>query len=59
MEDVAARKPESTGRLAFLVAAGILLSRLVGLVRLRVFSHYFGLRSDAADAVCPVHARPP
>ncbi len=34
--------------MAFLVAAGILLSRLVGLVRLRVFSHYFGL-SDAAD----------
>src|SRR5207253_8529852 len=33
-----------------LVAVGILLSRLVGLVRLRVFSHYFGLRSDAADA---------
>ncbi len=44
------RKRESTGRLAFLVAAGILLSRIVGLVRLRVFSHYFGLRSDAADA---------
>jgi putative peptidoglycan lipid II flippase len=41
---------EDTGRLAFLVAAGILLSRIVGLVRLRVFSHYFGLRSDAADA---------
>ncbi len=32
------------------MAAGILLSRLIGLVRLRVFSHYFGLRSDAADA---------
>ena len=44
------REREDTGRLAFLVAAGILLSRLVGLVRLRVFSHYFGLRSDAADA---------
>src|SRR5580700_7407444 len=41
---------EDTGRLAFLVAAGILLSRLIGLVRLRVFSHYFGLRSDSADA---------
>ncbi len=39
-----------TGRHALLVAAGILLSRLMGLVRLRVFSHYFGLRSDAADA---------
>lgn len=35
---------------AFLVAAGILLSRLMGLIRLRVFAHYFGLRSDAADA---------
>lgn len=35
---------------AFLVAAGILLSRLAGLVRLRVFSYYFGLASDAADA---------
>jgi putative peptidoglycan lipid II flippase len=34
--------------MAFLVAAGILLSRLMGLVRQRVFSHYFGL-SDAAD----------
>jgi len=44
------KKHEATGRSAFLVAAGILLSRLVGLVRLRVFSHYFGLESDAADA---------
>jgi putative peptidoglycan lipid II flippase len=35
---------------AFLVASGILLSRLAGLVRLRVFAHYFGLASDAADA---------
>ena len=41
--------PQSTARHASLVAAGILLSRLVGLVRQRVFSHYFGL-SDAADA---------
>jgi putative peptidoglycan lipid II flippase len=40
---------ENTGRHAFLVAAGILLSRLAGLVRQRVFSRYFGL-SDAADA---------
>ena len=44
------RKHEATGRSAFLVAAGILLSRIVGLVRLRIFSHYFGLESDAADA---------
>ena len=32
------------------VAAGILLSRLAGLIRLQVFAHYFGLESDAADA---------
>ncbi|MBS1819630.1 MAG: murein biosynthesis integral membrane protein MurJ [Acidobacteria bacterium] len=32
-----------------LVAAGIMLSRLAGFVRLRVFAYYFGL-SDAADA---------
>jgi putative peptidoglycan lipid II flippase len=35
---------------ALLVATGILLSRLAGLIRLRVFAHYFGLQSDAADA---------
>ena len=40
---------EATGRHAFLVAAGILASRIAGLVRQRVFGYYFGL-SDAADA---------
>src|SRR5205085_6744125 len=35
---------------AFFVAAGILLSRITGLIRQRVFSHYFGLRNDPADA---------
>jgi putative peptidoglycan lipid II flippase len=40
---------ESSGRHAFLVAAGILISRLVGLVRQGVFAKYFGL-SDAGDA---------
>ena len=35
---------------AALVAAGILISRVAGFVRMRVFAHYFGLRSDAADA---------
>jgi putative peptidoglycan lipid II flippase len=35
---------------AFFVAAGILASRVAGFVRMRVFAHYFGLRSDAADA---------
>lgn len=39
-----------TGRSAFLVGAGILCSRLAGLVRIRVFAYYFGLESDAADA---------
>lgn len=41
--------PKRTSRAAFLVAAGILLSRISGLVRDRVFAHYFG-NSDAADA---------
>jgi putative peptidoglycan lipid II flippase len=36
-------------RHALLVAAGIFLSRIAGLVRERVFAHYFG-NSDAADA---------
>ncbi len=40
---------ERTGRHAFLVAAGILLTRVVGLVRQSVFLHYFGL-TFAADA---------
>ncbi len=35
---------------AVFVAAGILVSRLTGFVRMRVFAHYFGLRSEAADA---------
>jgi putative peptidoglycan lipid II flippase len=33
-----------------LVAFGIFCSRLTGFVRQRVFAHYFGLQSDAADA---------
>src|SRR5262245_15360736 len=39
-----------TQRSAMMVAAGIFLSRLAGLIRIRVFAHYFGLQSDAADA---------
>ncbi len=39
----------SAGKSAFLVAAGIFLSRIAGLVRDRFFAHYFG-NSDAADA---------
>jgi putative peptidoglycan lipid II flippase len=45
------RKPSSHPRAgAVLVAIGIFVSRIFGLVRVRVFSHYFGLQSDAADA---------
>ena len=40
----------SAGRSAALIAAGILLSRIAGLVRQRVFAHYLGLW-DAADAL--------
>ena len=39
----------STGRSAFFVGAGILISRIVGLIRQRIFAHYFG-RSAASDA---------
>ena len=41
---------DRTRRGAVFVAAGILFSRLAGLLRLQVFAHYFGLESDAADA---------
>jgi putative peptidoglycan lipid II flippase len=44
-----ARIERSTGRSAFLVGAGILISRIVGLVRQRVFAYYFGT-SAAGDA---------
>jgi putative peptidoglycan lipid II flippase len=46
----ALERPRSTGRSALFVAAGILCSRLAGLVRQRVIAHYFGLTTDAADA---------
>jgi putative peptidoglycan lipid II flippase len=41
--------PGGSKRHAFLVGAGIFLSRIAGLIRDRVFAHYFG-NSDAADA---------
>ena len=48
--EIAQREQEaSTGKYAFLVGAGILLSRVVGVIRQRVFAHYFGT-SAAADA---------
>jgi putative peptidoglycan lipid II flippase len=43
------QRPASKRSAAF-VATGILLSRLAGFLRLRVFAYYFGLQSDAADA---------
>ncbi len=42
-------RPGPSKRHAFLVAAGIFLSRIAGLIRQRIFAHYFG-NSDAADA---------
>src|SRR5262245_23818409 len=44
-----ASRSESGARNSFFVAVGILFSRIAGLVRQRVFSHYFGLTA-AADA---------
>lgn len=38
-----------TGRSAFFVGSGILISRIVGLIRQRIFAHYFGT-SAAGDA---------
>ncbi len=51
MTEPATAKTSSTSSKgsAFLVAAGIFLSRIAGLIRDRVFAHYFG-NSDAADA---------
>jgi putative peptidoglycan lipid II flippase len=40
---------ESTARSAFMVGAGILISRIIGVIRQRVFAHYLGI-SDAAGA---------
>jgi putative peptidoglycan lipid II flippase len=40
---------ENTGRSAFMVGAGILTSRIIGVIRQRVFAHYLGI-SDAAGA---------
>lgn len=45
----ALKGPRSSGAGALAVAAGILLSRLAGLVRERVFAHFLG-NSDAAGA---------
>ncbi|HSD47847.1 MAG TPA: murein biosynthesis integral membrane protein MurJ [Pyrinomonadaceae bacterium] len=44
-----AKADHSTGRSAFFVGAGILISRIVGLIRQRIFAHYFG-SSGEGDA---------
>jgi putative peptidoglycan lipid II flippase len=47
-------KPDttSTARSAFFVGSGILISRIVGLIRQRIFAHYFGtsIEGDAFSA---------
>src|SRR5205807_1094278 len=40
---------ESTGRHALMVGTGILISRIIGVIRQRAFAHYLG-NSDAAGA---------
>src|SRR4030067_668473 len=49
LRDTDIKKLPHTRWHAFLVASGIFLSRIAGLIRDRVFAHYFG-NSDAADA---------
>ena len=53
LEQVGATTPEpqvrtevSTGRSAFFVGAGILISRIVGLIRQRIFAYYFGSSAE-------------
>jgi putative peptidoglycan lipid II flippase len=46
--DTPAARP-ALKRHAYLIAAGIFLSRIAGLIRDRIFAHYFG-NSEAADA---------
>src|ERR1051326_2011240 len=41
-----ARTEISTGRSAVFVGAGILISRIVGLIRQRIFAHYFGASGE-------------
>ena len=49
MQDSKTNKKSKNASGAFLVGAGILLSRIAGLIRERIFAHYFG-NSDASDA---------
>ena len=45
-----ATRVDTSGRSAFFVGAGILISRIVGLIRQRIFAHYFG-SSGAAETI--------
>src|SRR5215470_5691805 len=49
-EQKPAQAEVTTGRSAVFVGAGILISRIVGLVRQRIFAHYFGGHSAEGDA---------
>ena len=49
LETKTKKSPAAVRASAVMVAAGILLSRIAGLVRDRVFAHFFG-NTDAADA---------
>ncbi len=42
--------PRPGNRHALLVGAGIFLSKIFGLVRQQFFAHYFGIKTEAADA---------
>lgn len=53
----ATAKPKARGGFAALVAAGILLSRLSGLVRQKIFAHYLG-NSDAAGVFSAAYRIP-
>lgn len=44
------KRNESTTRHAFLVGAGILISRIIGVLRQRIFAYYFGGISVEGDA---------
>ncbi len=49
MQDSKTTQKSKNASGAFLVGAGILLSRIAGLIRERIFAHYFG-NSEASDA---------
>src|SRR5260370_14679664 len=44
---------ESTGKHAFMVGAGILISRIIGVIRQRVFLHYLALGNPSVPFTAP------